>query len=454
MAIQLKRSLSSNIDQNYLLAQGQLGIEMPATTNSSATPFKMKIGDGVTAWKDLPYHGDAKEVDVSGLVPVSRTINGKNLSANITLTADDVSARSSSWMPNASDVGALPISGTAVAATKLATARYMRVNLATTDDRAFDGTENITMGVVGVLPIPNGGTGATSLAQLKSFLGIDDSSGSGSIETTAIPALNGATSGVGAHIQMVICDKETGVRYTGAVPDNFTNTNTTILHSNRADNRIQIVSQMGTGPNLEIDVQNVYNDAAYGNNTLIFNGTGLASYGYNSSNAIAYSTLGSGGTPWKAVYAQTGTIQSSDRSTKHAIHYLSDAETTTISENGQTVTAISLSDVMQFIQAIEPATFLYDDPNNDAENMVDPINRQLGLIADDVESTTLFPYIGARVQCDAIPERLFDDSTTQHPAIPANSVLTLQPIPLAVTALTACKYLLQRLELIEEQIAS
>ena len=45
-----------------------------------------------------------------GAVPTSRTVNGKALSANITLTASDVSARPSSWTPSASDVGAVPTS--------------------------------------------------------------------------------------------------------------------------------------------------------------------------------------------------------------------------------------------------------------------------------------------------------------------------------------------------------
>ena len=46
-----------------------------------------------------------------GAVPTSRTVNGKALSADITLSASDVGARPSSWTPSASDVGALPISG-------------------------------------------------------------------------------------------------------------------------------------------------------------------------------------------------------------------------------------------------------------------------------------------------------------------------------------------------------
>ena len=47
-----------------------------------------------------------------GAVPTSRTVNGKALSADITLSASDVSARPSSWTPSASDVGAVPTSRT------------------------------------------------------------------------------------------------------------------------------------------------------------------------------------------------------------------------------------------------------------------------------------------------------------------------------------------------------
>lgn len=43
-----------------------------------------------------------------GAVPTSRTVNGKALSGNIALSAADVGARPSSWMPTAADVGAKP----------------------------------------------------------------------------------------------------------------------------------------------------------------------------------------------------------------------------------------------------------------------------------------------------------------------------------------------------------
>lgn len=92
------------------------------------------------------------------LVPTSRTVNGKALSSNVTLTA--------------SDVGALASDGTAASATELATGRTIRTNLASTSSVSFNGTANITPGVTGVLPIANGGTGASSLDELKDSLDV------------------------------------------------------------------------------------------------------------------------------------------------------------------------------------------------------------------------------------------------------------------------------------------
>ena len=43
-----------------------------------------------------------------GAVPTARKVNGKALSADITLTAADVSARAANWTPSAADVGAVP----------------------------------------------------------------------------------------------------------------------------------------------------------------------------------------------------------------------------------------------------------------------------------------------------------------------------------------------------------
>lgn len=75
--------------------------------------------------------------------------------------------------------GTLPVSkggtgnttGLASSATKLATARTVQVNLASTSSSSFDGTANITPGTTGVLPVAKGGTGVTSLASLATALG-------------------------------------------------------------------------------------------------------------------------------------------------------------------------------------------------------------------------------------------------------------------------------------------
>ena len=61
--------------------------------------------------------------------------------------------------------------GKAATATKLATARTIRTNLASTSAASFDGSANITPGVTGTLPIANGGTGATTASAARNNLG-------------------------------------------------------------------------------------------------------------------------------------------------------------------------------------------------------------------------------------------------------------------------------------------
>lgn len=60
------------------------------------------------------------------------------------------------------NVGVAKWLGNANTATKLATARAITANLASSTAGSFDGSANITVGVTGTLPIANGGTGLTS----------------------------------------------------------------------------------------------------------------------------------------------------------------------------------------------------------------------------------------------------------------------------------------------------
>lgn len=56
--------------------------------------------------------------------------------------------------------------GSADTAVRLTTGRTVRVNLASSSAVAFNGTANITPGVTGILPVANGGTGASSLSSI------------------------------------------------------------------------------------------------------------------------------------------------------------------------------------------------------------------------------------------------------------------------------------------------
>lgn len=101
---------------------------------------------------------DYVDAAINGRVPTTRKVNGKALSGDISLTA--------------ADVGALGKTETAAAATKLATSRTIRTNLASTSSSSFNGTANITPGVTGTLGIGNGGTGATTAAAARTNLGV------------------------------------------------------------------------------------------------------------------------------------------------------------------------------------------------------------------------------------------------------------------------------------------
>lgn len=74
--------------------------------------------------------------------------------------------------------------GSADEATKLATARNMQVNLASGNSQSFDGSADATeIGVKGILPVGNGGTGATSLDNITVGRAKADGSGN-NIEST------------------------------------------------------------------------------------------------------------------------------------------------------------------------------------------------------------------------------------------------------------------------------
>lgn len=74
---------------------------IPASEKGAASGVASLGSDGKVPAAQLP------DMDY---VPTSRTVNGKALSADITLSASDVGARPNSWTPSAADVGAVPTS--------------------------------------------------------------------------------------------------------------------------------------------------------------------------------------------------------------------------------------------------------------------------------------------------------------------------------------------------------
>lgn len=77
------------------------------------------------------------------------------------------------------------VTGNAATATKLATARNIQTNLASTTAASFDGTANITPGVTGILPVAHGGTGQSNLSNVTVGKATADANGNNISDTYA-----------------------------------------------------------------------------------------------------------------------------------------------------------------------------------------------------------------------------------------------------------------------------
>lgn len=139
-----------------------------------------------------------------------------------------------------------------------------------------------------------------------------------------------------------------------------------------------------------------------------------------------------------AQYLRGTTSSSSDRNMKHNIKYLDNQNNTTslLSNTNTTIenNDITTEDVINFVESLNICTFEYNFDN------VDEGSKQLGIIADDIENTKLFPYVG---------EHNSDYKEENKGKI---SRLYLQHLPLTTVALTACKYLLNEVKQLKEQI--
>jgi hypothetical protein len=139
------------------------------TTDAGNTLTPVYFSGGVpkacTTIKSGAWHGGLTSVGGDGVMEVGRYID---FHVDKTGTSDydvRITAATTGLTISGTTSGTFKgsLNGNASSATKLATARTIQTNLASTTAASFDGSANITPGVTGVLGPANGGTGKTTL---------------------------------------------------------------------------------------------------------------------------------------------------------------------------------------------------------------------------------------------------------------------------------------------------
>lgn len=143
------------------VAGTNLQVKMPANPNTDTKVTQTAINAAdYTNWRPLIW--GSSNSGTEGFTPS-------------TVTDGVYTAQTLSCQPSTGTIRATTfkgsLSGNADTATRLATARTIRTNLASTYAVAFDGSASITTGVTGTLPIANGGTGATTASTARNNLG-------------------------------------------------------------------------------------------------------------------------------------------------------------------------------------------------------------------------------------------------------------------------------------------
>jgi hypothetical protein len=134
---------------------------------------------------------DAGIAKANAAVPGSRTVNGKALSADVTLSAADVGARADNWTPDAAEVGADP------AGTAETKANAVQTNL-TSHTNNKSNPHGVTAAQVGAVPTSrtvNGKALSANISLTKADVGlgnVDNTSDTNKpISTATQTALNG-----------------------------------------------------------------------------------------------------------------------------------------------------------------------------------------------------------------------------------------------------------------------
>lgn len=197
-----------------------------------------------------------------------------NLQAKVNQAETDV--KTAITKATEAQANSLPLNGNAVSASKLETARKLRVNLQTSAYQNFDGTADVdNIGIVGALPIANGGTGNPSAYAygLNCNINTTDFSSGMKIYTRAVNtnqanmfilqsvwAKNAPSVGVyvvicsvtkyNANGNMSMTALANGTIYTATVPYTYTEptTNTQAIYTTTATpNWVKVLNENGKG---------------------------------------------------------------------------------------------------------------------------------------------------------------------------------------------------------------
>lgn len=146
---------------SYIVVDNQILLAEPVP---AGTHFFARLGEDVGL--DPDYATTDQLADVVSTLELD--INSKaSKGAN-----SDITSLSGLTTPLSTTQGGTgSATGNAPTATILATARTIQTNLASTSSASFDGSTNIVPGVTGILPVNNGGNGASTPANARANLG-------------------------------------------------------------------------------------------------------------------------------------------------------------------------------------------------------------------------------------------------------------------------------------------
>ena len=197
-----------------------------------ASDLVLKAGDTMTGALSVP---NLTDTGLTASRAVTSDANKKLVSSAVTATElgylSGVTSAIQTQLNNKANS-----TGNVTSATKLQNARKLKVNLASTADTTFDGSADVTnIGVAGVLPVANGGTGNTA-GKAAMVAGTYSGSGGkqpptfvgkGNVKFIMTNGFNGTT-GLGNWADCLLMDTYTGTDVNGATALAITKTSNPI----------------------------------------------------------------------------------------------------------------------------------------------------------------------------------------------------------------------------------